>query len=33
MIMLWPDGLRLEVPAWYPATALNALIGALRQAR
>jgi hypothetical protein len=29
----WPNGMRLEVPAGYPATALKALIAAPRQAR
>lgn len=32
-VITWPDGLRLEVPAGYPATALKALIAALRPAR
>jgi transposase len=32
-VITWPDGLRLEVPAGYPATALKALIAALRRAR
>jgi len=32
-VITWPDGLRLEVPAGYPVTALKALIGVLRQAR
>ena len=32
-VITWPDGLRLEVPAGYPATGLKALIAALRLAR
>ncbi len=32
-VITWPDGLRLEVPAGYPAAALKALIAALRTAR
>jgi hypothetical protein len=32
-VITWPDGLRLEAPASYPATALKALIAALRPAR
>ena len=32
-IITWADGTRLEVPAGYPATALKALIAALRPAR
>jgi len=32
-VITWRDGLRLEVPADYPTTALKALIAALRSAR
>jgi transposase len=32
-VITWADGTRLEVPAGYPATALKALIAALRPAR
>ncbi len=32
-VITWPDGLRLEVPAGYPAVGLKALIAALRLAR
>ena len=32
-VITWPDGLRLEVPAGYPAAMLRALIAALRPAR
>jgi hypothetical protein len=32
-VIVWPDGLRLEVPAGYPTVALRALIAALRPAR
>ena len=32
-VITWADGTRLEVPAGYPATAVKALIAALRPAR
>ncbi len=32
-VITWPNGVRLDVPAGYPAAALKALIGALRQTR
>lgn len=32
-VITWADGTRLEVPAGYPASALKALIGALRPPR
>lgn len=32
-VITWADGMRLEVPAGYPAAALKTLIGALRSAR
>ena len=32
-VITWPDGLRLEVPAGFPAALLKALIAALRAAR
>ena len=32
-VITWADGTRLEVPAGYPASAVKALIGALRPPR
>jgi len=33
VVITWADGTRLEVPVGYPASALSALIGALRPPR
>ncbi|MBM3535022.1 MAG: transposase [Alphaproteobacteria bacterium] len=32
-VITWPDGMRLEVPAAYPASALRSLVAALRRPR